>query len=76
MNEGKEYRLGEEVPLRWDDGPVSFGLVLSGSVVSWSEPSARDLLIGRCWQGIFLYPSRGLSDEELARPPVACVRPL
>jgi hypothetical protein len=70
MNKSKEYHLGEEVPLRWDHGPVSFGLVLSGSVVSWSDPEARDLLIGRCWQGIFLYPSRELSEEELARPPV------
>ncbi|MEW6755896.1 MAG: hypothetical protein AB1505_33700 [Candidatus Latescibacterota bacterium] len=63
------YTLGDPVPLRWDHGPVSFGLMLGAQVVSWSAPGARDLLISRCWQGLFLYPSRGLTDEELSLSP-------
>jgi hypothetical protein len=64
------YNLGDKIPLRWDRGPISFGLVLSESLVSWSGPEARDLLVGRCWEGIFLYPTRELGDAELARDPL------
>ncbi|MBI2438546.1 MAG: hypothetical protein HYV36_07030, partial [Lentisphaerae bacterium] len=60
----------KKLTLRCDRGPISFGLVLSGSLVSWSAPAARDLLIGRCWEGIYLYPTRGLDDDELAAEPI------
>lgn len=62
------YEKGQT--LRCDRGPVSFGLMLSGSLVSWSAPTAKDLLIGRCWEGIYLYPTRRLDDNELAAEPI------
>ena len=45
-----------------DQGPMSFGLVLSVDVVSWSAPGAKDLLVSRCWEGVFLYPSMDLES--------------
>jgi hypothetical protein len=48
------------VTIRADEGPLSFGTVLSLDVVSWSAPSARDLLISRLWDGVYLYPSQDL----------------
>ena len=62
--------LGQPVTLRWEHGPISFGSVLNGKIVSWSSPGAKDLLITRCWQGVYVYPSENLSEEELGRGPV------
>lgn len=74
---GGEMRIvpGEKQALLCDRGPVSFGLVLSGALVSWSAPGARDLVIGRCWEGIYHYPSRGLGDAELAVEPTRLFGP-
>ena len=55
-----EFRFGPLTDLLTDDGPTSFGLILSADVVSWSAPDARDLLITRCWHGALLYPSKDL----------------
>lgn len=64
-------RFGERIPILSPNGPVSFGLVVSGSMVSWSNPQARDLLIGRIWSGIHLYPADRLeSDEPDRMPPI------
>ena len=49
-----EFRFGPLTDLLTDDGPMSFGMVVSADVVSWSTPDAQDLLIARCWQGVFL----------------------
>jgi hypothetical protein len=68
-----EYEYGEQIPLRWDRGPVSFGLMVAGSVVSWSAPGARDFLMSRCWRGVYLYPSAALADAELRRDPIKVV---
>ena len=62
--------LGEKTPLRSEYGPVSFGHVLTGSIVAWSGEGARDLLISRAWQGVYLYPSKELRDEELLGEPI------
>ncbi|PKO20469.1 MAG: hypothetical protein CVU38_19970, partial [Chloroflexi bacterium HGW-Chloroflexi-1] len=70
MENEEVIRLGEERLLRSDFGPVSFGWVSSGSVVSWSGQDANDLLVGRIGEGFFLYPSKTLSDEELAAAPI------
>lgn len=51
---------GEPQEILTDHGRQSFGNVLSVDVVAWSAPDAQDLLVGRCWQGLFLYPSRDL----------------
>lgn len=70
MKSEQIFKLGEKMPLRWEHGPVSFGLVLAGSVVSWSGETSKDLLISRCWDGIYLYPSSRLADEELNAEPI------
>lgn len=73
MNETGVIGLDPPRVLKCDFGPVSFGLIISGAVVSWSGREARDLLIGRCWDGIFLYPSDNLEDADLAKEPVKLV---
>ena len=56
--------------LKWDFGPVSFGNLVAGSIVSWSSPSSSDLLLSRCWRGVYLCPSNNLSDSELKGDPI------
>jgi hypothetical protein len=34
------YTLGDAIPLLWKYGPISFGNMVSGAVVSWSAPGA------------------------------------
>ncbi|MEX0643576.1 MAG: hypothetical protein WD468_12800 [Pirellulales bacterium] len=53
---------GKPQTILTDEGPISFGMILSVEVVSWSAPDAKDLLISRCWDGIYLYPSRDLQE--------------
>lgn len=64
------WTLGGEIPLLWDHGPISFGTILRAERVAWSAADAKDVLISRCWEGVFLYPTRNLADEELNRPPI------
>ncbi len=67
--------LGEREPLRWDYGPKAFGRSFTGSVVSWSAPDARDLMLSVNGQGVLVYPARHMSDEELLAEPVQiCLR--
>ncbi|HZK61887.1 MAG TPA: hypothetical protein VFC41_07395, partial [Anaerovoracaceae bacterium] len=56
--------LGDKRLLKSDYGPVAFGWVLSGNVVSWSGKNSKDLLIGRCWEGLYLYPTKNFEDGE------------
>ncbi len=56
--------------LKWDHGPISFGNLVAGAVVSWSADSSLDLLLSRCWRGVYLYRSRSLSDSELCGEPI------
>ena len=70
-----EATLGPAVALRWEEGPISFGLIVSLDGVSWSGPAAKDLLVGRCWSGVFLYPSQSLADQELNQAPTLVCRP-
>ena len=70
---GKESRLiglGQEQILRWETGPVSFGNMLTASVVSWSGAASKDLLVSRCWEGVYLHSSQDLKDSELNREPI------
>ena len=67
---GAEFRFGPLTDLLTDDGPMSFGMIVSADVVSWSAPDAQDLLIARCWQGVFLYPSKDL--ETFGEPIHLC----
>ncbi len=57
-----EFSFGPPTDLLTDDGPMSFGLIVSADVVSWSAPDAQDLLVARCWEGVFLYPSKDLRN--------------
>ena len=50
-------------------GPISFGWILSGGVVSWTGEKSKDLLIGRCWDGVYLHPTKNLDDYELMEKP-------
>jgi hypothetical protein len=68
-------KLGPQVALRWQQGPISFGMVLAGQVVSWSNPNTKDILISRCWEGVYLYPSGNLTAEELNRDPIRMCAP-
>ncbi|MFN8708316.1 MAG: hypothetical protein ACK50J_16690, partial [Planctomyces sp.] len=52
--------FGPLTELLTDEGRMSFGTIVSVDVVSWSAPDARDLLIGRLWDGVYLYPSKDL----------------
>ncbi|MDF2714296.1 MAG: hypothetical protein K0R28_1221, partial [Paenibacillus sp.] len=67
-------QFGEPIPIRTANGPVSFGLAVSGALVHWSGSKAGDLLIGRAWSGIYLYPAEQLESDEPDRvPPIlAC----
>lgn len=67
----KEHALqfGEPMPIKTEYGPVAFGLIIAGSMVSWSGERAKDLLLSRIWAGIYLYPSNRLQDDELGAPP-------
>ena len=69
-------KLDREIPLRWREGPISFGMVLAGQVVSWSDPAAKDLLISRCWEGVYLYPTRNLTARNSTAIPSDVCRPL
>jgi len=70
MKEVKTVALGEKELLKTGYGPVSFGLVVNSAVVSWSGKGHKDLLISRCWEGVYLYPTESLEAEELAREPI------
>ncbi|MEX0643575.1 MAG: hypothetical protein WD468_12795, partial [Pirellulales bacterium] len=61
---------GEPQTILTDEGPISFGMILSVEVVSWSAPDAQDLLISRCWDGVYLYPSKDL--KEIGPPVKLC----
>ncbi len=65
-----EFAFGPLTDLRTDHGPMSFGTVVSADVVSWSAPDAMDLLIGRLWDGVYLYPSNDL--QTLGEPIKLC----
>lgn len=56
--------FGPLMELLTDEGRMSFGTIVSVDVVSWSAPDARDLLIGRLWDGVYLYPSKDLVAIE------------
>lgn len=62
-------QFGEQIPIRTERGPISFGLVVSGALVNWSDKQAKDLLLGRIWSGIYLYPTGQLQDGELENAP-------
>ena len=55
-----KFDFGPLTELRTDEGRLSFGTIVSADVVSWSAPQARDLLIARLWDGVYLYPSQDL----------------
>ncbi|MSR60813.1 MAG: hypothetical protein EXS05_24760 [Planctomycetaceae bacterium] len=55
-----KVEFGSLTELRTDEGRISFGTIVSADVVAWSAPDAQDLLIARCWEGVFLYPSKDL----------------
>lgn len=57
-----EFTYGPFRELHTDQGPISFGLIVSAEVVSWSAPTAKDLFIARCWSGVYLYPSKDLRN--------------
>lgn len=70
MENLKEIHIDEHKHLvKTPFGPISFGSPISAAVVSWTDKNSRDLLVGRCWDGAFLYPSKELSDEELGKTP-------
>ncbi len=60
------FKSGSVTDLKWDNGPVSFGLLMDLGLVSMSGPSSQDLLISRIWNGLFLYPMKQF-DEKLLR---------
>lgn len=64
------FSLGEQMTLKSINDSVSFGLVVSSSLVSWSGAGARDLLIHQLGNGFYLYPTRQLDDAELAAAPI------
>lgn len=64
------FEFGPLHDLRADEGRQSFGTIVSLDVVSWSAPDARDLLIGRLWDGVYLYPSKDL--ETIGEPIKLC----
>ncbi len=64
------WKLGPVTELRWDNGPVSLGLVMDMSLVSVSGKNSQDLLISRIWQGLYNYPSESFSDKSLSQKPL------
>lgn len=64
-----QFDKSKQYILKTPFGPVSFGMILSGSVVSWTDNNSKDLVIGRCWDGVYLYPAKNLNDCELVKNP-------
>jgi len=63
------FRSGPAMDLKWDKGPVSFGLLMDMGLISLSGPSSQDLLVSRIWSGLFLYPMAHFSPESLQESP-------
>lgn len=64
------WKLGPVTELIWDNGPVSLGMVMDMSLVSFSGINSQDLLISRIWQGLFNYHSESFSDKSLSQKPL------
>jgi len=61
------WKLGPVRELKWDNGPVSLGLVMDMSLVAISGKTSQDLLISRIWQGLYNYPAEFFSDKSLSQ---------
>lgn len=71
-----EFDRGRQHILTTPFGPISFGWILSGAVVSWTKPDSKELIIGRCWDGVFLHSTKKLEDNELMEKPIAITESL
>lgn len=64
------FKLGPANILKWDKGPVSLGLVMDLDLTPVSGKNAQDLMIGRIWKGVYIYPSKGpFSGRTLLEQP-------
>mgnify|MGYP000877081617 CR=1 FL=1 len=64
-----QFDTSKQHILKTPFGPISFGLILSGGGGSWTGEKSKDLLIGRCWDGVYLHPTKNLDDYELMEKP-------
>ena len=77
-SEAKPPAIRSNVPVSYgppqtiltDKGPISFGMIVSAEVVSWSAPDAKDILVARLWEGVYLYPSQDL--QSIGQPLQLC----
>lgn len=64
------FKASPPVALKWDNGPVSLGMVMDMSLVPASDKKSQDLMISRIWQGVLIYPSVGqFSEKSLLKEP-------
>ncbi len=64
------FKAGPAVTLKWDNGPVSLGMVMDMSLVPFSRKNSQDLMISRIWQGVLIYPNgQQFSEKSLLKEP-------
>ena len=64
------FKPGPVTELKWDNGPVSFGLLMDMGLTSLSGSSSQDLLVSRIWSGLFLYPMKHFDQKDLLESPL------
>ena len=63
------FTAGPEADLKWDEGPVSLGLLMDLGFISTSPSGNSDLLISRIWSGLFRYPMPEFNEKLLTQTP-------
>ncbi|WP_276348096.1 hypothetical protein [Daejeonella sp. JGW-45] len=62
------FKQGPPIELKWDNGPVSLGMVMDMSLVRASGKTSQDLMISRIWDGLHIFQSNSFSSKDLFKP--------
>lgn len=62
------FKQGLPVELKWDNGPISLGMVMDMSLVRASGKTSQDLMISRIWDGLHIFQSNIFSSKDLFKP--------
>lgn len=65
---GPNFKQGPSTELKWDNGPISLGMVMDLSLVSLSSKTSQDLVISRIWDGLHIFSSNSFSAHDLLKP--------
>lgn len=61
------FKQGSPKELKWNNGPISLGMVMDLSLVSLSGKTSQDLLISRIWDGLHIFRSTDFSAHDLLK---------